>query len=86
MAFKRSAVRSRLSPPTSRRSSENSFLKRNGFLLYALYNVHAYAELLKVNVNVNMQLVIPVNLHAANQTAHDHCLGPYACVVVHIGP
>lgn len=32
-------------------------------MLYAFYNVHAYAELLKVNVKVNMQLVIPVNLH-----------------------
>ena len=58
MTFKRSAVRSRLSPPWPERKAKNSFLKRNEFLLPFKMQIrdratHALARGLYNNVEVN---------------------------------
>src|SRR5699024_11544089 len=69
MAFKRSAVRSRLSPPSPRDCERKPHFFGSGvFALCSDGNdVHAHAELLKVNVKVDMQLVVPVDLHPRSE-------------------
>ena len=88
MAFKRSAVRSRLSPPKGTLSFIfYSFSPENGYFLCRNPNdVKAHAKLLKVDVKVDMQLVVPVDLHPLNNAVDNHLLGLNACGIVHIGP
>ena len=86
MAFKRSAVRSRLSPPSPRDCERKPHFFGSGvFALCSDGNdVHAHAELLKVNVKVDMQLVVPVDLHPLDKAVDDHFLCLHAGGVVHI--
>ena len=68
MAFKRSAVRSRLSPPTFKECRQKPVSeKKRVFAMRLWSHVHSEAKLLKVDVEVNMQLVVPVNLHPLDQ-------------------
>ena len=65
MAFKRSAVRSRLFPPSPESETKDSFLKRNeSFVLCGDFcNVYSRAELRKVNVEINVQLIALIYRH-----------------------
>ena len=73
MAFKRSAVRSRLSPPSPESETKNSFLKGNGFFVLCgdFYNIQSKAELRKINVEINVEFIVPVDLHPADQAVDD---------------
>ena len=77
MAFKRSAVRSRLSPPLDTlRFIFYSFSPENEYFLCRNPNdVKAHAKLLKVDVKVDMQLVVPVDIHSLDKTVDNHLLG-----------
>ena len=57
-----------------------SFLCRNP------NDVQSHAELLKVDVKVDMQLVVPVDIHPLDKAVYDHLLGLNACGVSHISP
>ena len=66
---------------------KTSLLWKWGFALCSDGNdVHAHAELLKVNVKVDMQLVVPVDLHPLDKAVDDHFLCLHAGGVVHISP
>ena len=84
MAFKRSAVRSRLSPPSQGKEFFLAAEKRRGFLCRNRCDIQS--KLLQVNVEVDVQLVVPVDLHSLNQAVDDHLLGLHAGAVVHVGP
>jgi len=88
MAFKRSAVRSRLSPPKGIRSFIfYSFSPENEYFLCRNPNdVKSHAKLLKVDVKVDMQLVVPVDIHPLDKAVDDHLLSLNACGIVHISP
>ena len=68
MAFRRSAVRSRLSPPTVREHRQKPVSeKKRVFALRGYgHSVQAETKLVKVDIEVNVQLVIPVDFHPAN--------------------
>ena len=61
-------------------------LKSGYFLCCNMDNIQTHAELLKVNVKVDVQLVVPVDLHPLDKTVDDHFLGFDACGIVHISP
>ena len=88
MAFKRSAVRSRLSPPLDTlRFIFYSFSPENEYFLCRNPNdVKAHAKLLKVDVEVDVQLVVPVDIHPLDKAVDDHLLGFDTCGIVHISP
>ena len=48
----------------------------NGFLFLCgdFHNVQPQAELCKVNVEINVQLVVPIDLHPTDQAVDDHFL------------
>ncbi len=72
MAFKRSAVRSRLSPPSQGKVLFLASERKRGFVLCGdFYNIQSHAELRKINVEINVELIVPVDLHLADQAVDD---------------
>ena len=55
-------------------------------LCHKRLHIQSEAELLKVDVEVDMQLVIPVNLNPLDKAVDDHLLCFQTGRVVHIGP
>ena len=54
---------------------KTSLLWKWGFALCCdCRNVQSSAELLKVNIEIDMQPIVPIHLHAPDQAAHDHFL------------
>ena len=87
MAFKRSAVRSRLSPPITRVTQESRFFGNEILVLCCnCYDVHSKAKLLQVDVEVDVQFVVPVDLHPFNQAVDNHFFRFQVCLVIHIRP
>ena len=73
MAFKRSAVRSRLSPPSQGKVLFLAPAKERGFVLCGNRNdVRSETELLKVDIKINVQLIAPVDFHPFDQAVDDH--------------
>ena len=87
MAFKRSAVRSRLSPPSQGKELllPVAFMRRV-FLCRNRSHIQPQAELLKRNVEINVELIIPVNFHPADQAVDNHLLCLQAGGILHIRP
>ena len=88
MAFKRSAVRSRLSPPSLKRVKRKPHFFGNE--VFALcgnrHDVQPTCELLKVDIEINVQLVVPVDLYPLDQAVDNHFFVLYAGRVVHFRP
>lgn len=78
---------SELVPPYQGKELFLASEKKRGFVLCGdRNNVQAHTELRKVNIKVNVQFIVPVDLHPLNQAVDDHFLGLHAGCVVHIGP
>ena len=79
MAFKRSAVRSRLSPPSLKRVKRKPHFFGNE--VFALcgnhHDVQPTCELLKVDIEVNVRFVVLVDRRPLAQAGDDHFLPPY---------
>lgn len=75
-------------PPSPESEARNSFLKGNGFFVLCgnLNNVQSQAELRKINVEINVQLIVPIDLHPTDQAVDNHFLCLKAGRVVKICP
>ena len=74
MAFKRSAVRSRLSPPSLKRVKRKPhFFGNEVFVLCGKrHDVQHTCELLKVDIEVNVRFVVLIDRHPLAQAGDDH--------------
>ena len=50
------------------------------------HNVFSKAKLLQVDIEINVQFVVPIDLHPFNQAVDNHLFRFQVCLVVHLRP
>lgn len=76
-----------ISTITKRVKQKPHFFGNEVFVLCGNRNyIHSQVELLKIDIEVDMQIIVPIDFHPLDQTVHDHFLCLKAGGVVHFRP